>query len=192
MQDNFIKIYEGIFSEDFCNKTIKYYEDMKDAGFGFTRQQVDKVSSLQKDDVSIFSNSEDVICLATTKDLFVEFNSVFWNVAYPDYSSSFSILENHDKHNIYSAKIQKTLIGGGYHVWHCESASRANCNRILAWTLYLNDVEEGGETEYLYQHLRIKPKKGTLVIWPAGFTHVHRGNTPISNEKYIVTGWVEF
>jgi len=60
------------------------------------------------------------------------------------------------------------------------------------WMVYLNDVEEGGETEFLYQHKRLKPEQGTLVIWPASFTHTHRGNPPLSNDKYIVTGWTEF
>jgi hypothetical protein len=57
--------------------------------------------------------------------------------------------------------------------------------------LYLNDVEEGGETEFLYLKKRIKPQQNRLLIWPAGFTHTHRGNPPLSNNKYIITGWVE-
>jgi hypothetical protein len=31
-----------------------------------------------------------------------------------------------------------------------------------------------------------------MVIAPAGFTHTHRGNTPVSNDKYILTSWVLF
>jgi len=58
--------------------------------------------------------------------------------------------------------------------------------------LYLNDVEEGGETEFLYVKRRVSAKKGRFVLWPAGFTHTHRGNPPLSGEKYIMTGWVEF
>jgi hypothetical protein len=65
-------------------------------------------------------------------------------------------------------------------------------NRIMAFMLYLNDVEVGGETEFLYQKTRIKPQKDRLVIWPAGYTHPHRGNPPLSNEKYIITGWIEY
>lgn len=63
---------------------------------------------------------------------------------------------------------------------------------MLSYILYLNDVEEGGETEFLYYGKRIKPTAGTLLLWPAGFTHVHRGNPPLSGEKYILTGWVEY
>jgi hypothetical protein len=58
--------------------------------------------------------------------------------------------------------------------------------------VYLNDVEEGGETEFLYQGLKIKPEKGTLVVWPSSYTHVHRGNPPYSNDKYIITGWGQY
>jgi len=57
--------------------------------------------------------------------------------------------------------------------------------------LYLNDVEEGGETEFLYQKMRVKPTKGTILIWPADWTHTHRGNPPLSGDKYIYTGWME-
>ena len=61
--------------------------------------------------------------------------------------------------------------------------------RWVAWMVYLNDVEEGGETEFLYQSLRIKPKKGMAVIWPGTYTHLHRGNPPLKGDKYILTGW---
>ena len=57
--------------------------------------------------------------------------------------------------------------------------------------LYLNDVEEGGETEFLYYPKRIKPKQGTIILFPGSMTHTHRGNQTLSNEKYIITGWVE-
>ena len=56
--------------------------------------------------------------------------------------------------------------------------------------VYLNDVEEGGETEFLHQSVRVKPKKGRIVIWPAAFPYVHRGNQPLSGEKYLLTSWI--
>ena len=91
-------------------------------------------------------------------------------------------------------KIQKTEPGQGYHVWHFERVgqSKYSLNRLLTFIVYLNDIEEGGETEFLYQNLRIKPKLGTVAIWPVDFTHPHRGNPPLDKTKYIVTGWVEF
>jgi len=102
---------------------------------------------------------------------------------------SFDSSEYH--YEITDFKVQKTLPTEGYHIWHYENEMLDVRSRILTWTLYLNDVNEGGETEFLHQSLRIKPKQGTIVVWPAGFTHIHRGNPPLSGEKYIVTGWVE-
>ena len=77
-------------------------------------------------------------------------------------------------------------------MWHSETGTRRNSGRIAVFTLYLNDIEDGGETEFLYQGLRVKPEQGALVIWPTGYTHTHRGNPPLKDTKYIVTGWVEF
>ena len=87
--------------------------------------------------------------------------------------------------------LQQTEPMEGYHVFHCENTMWGNQQRSLAWMVYLNDVEEGGETEFLYQQLKIKPTKGRVVIWPGHFTHLHRGNPPMST-KYIATGWYSF
>ena len=56
---------------------------------------------------------------------------------------------------------------------------------------YLNDVEEGGETIFPYQKLKVKPKKGKTILWPAYWTHAHLGNVAKTEEKYITTGWFE-
>ena len=65
------------------------------------------------------------------------------------------------------------------------------CRRVLAWMTYLKVPEEGGETEFLYQSKRIEPIVGRTLIWPAYFTHLHRGNPPLKGEKYYITGWFE-
>ena len=60
---------------------------------------------------------------------------------------------------------------------------------MMAFMTYLQIPEEGGETEFLHQSLRIKPEIGTTLIWPAHFTHAHRGNPPLKGNKIYVTGW---
>ncbi len=84
--------------------------------------------------------------------------------------------------------IQKYEIGGHVKRWHTERDSISSAHRILAWITYLNDVESEGETEFLYYDLKIKPEKGKTVIWPAEWTHAHRGN-PTPSIKYCITGW---
>ena len=55
--------------------------------------------------------------------------------------------------------------------------------------LYLNDGFEGGETEFLYQNLREEAVTGDVIIFHAGYTHVHRGNPPLGATIYTVTSW---
>lgn len=86
-------------------------------------------------------------------------------------------------------KFQHTPAGGGYHQWHYEAMGLDHSARVLVWAIYLNEDFEGGETEFLDQKRRIKPTTGTVVFWPAGFTHTHKGNTVLSGDKYILTGW---
>ena len=87
---------------------------------------------------------------------------------------------------------------GVYHHYHSEIYPSPNdhenesLHRILLFMYYLNDVNQGGETEFYYQQKFIKPKAGRLVIAPAGFTHTHKGHVPISNDKYILTSWILF
>ena len=114
----------------------------------------------------------------------------FLNKAFEEYSSVFS---GADVPQYYTTlKMQKTPPGGGYHVWHCENTGVDACERCLVWILYLNDVYDGGETEFLYQSKRVQPTAGTINVWPAGFTHQHRGNPPLSGDKYILTGWTYY
>ena len=85
---------------------------------------------------------------------------------------------------------------GGYPYWHCELYPKAGSvdplHRVLLWTIYLNDGFDEGETEFLYQQRRIKPKTGQLLLAPTAFTHTHRGNRPRGGDKYIATSWVLF
>ena len=64
--------------------------------------------------------------------------------------------------------------------------------RHLVWMTYLNDIEEGGETEFYYQKLKVKPRKGLTLIWPVDWTHTHRGIGATEEEKIILTGWFSF
>jgi len=61
--------------------------------------------------------------------------------------------------------------------------------RILTFIFYLNDVDEGGETEFFQMH-RVRPRKGGVVIFPASDFYLHKGCVPTSCDKYILTGWL--
>jgi len=106
-----------------------------------------------------------------------------------DYPAFSGYLEPENNLYIDSFKIQKTNPSEGYHGWHHEVGNKSVTDRVLVYTIYLNNIKEGGETEFLYQQKRISPNVGDICFFPPYFTHTHRGNPPIKNSKYIVTGW---
>lgn len=90
-------------------------------------------------------------------------------------------------------KFQRSEDGGGFHRWHSEQGSGSQSNsRFAVWMIYLNTVETGGKTEFKFQDLQVTPEAGTLLIWPAAYTHVHRANPDLVGRKYIATGWFNF
>jgi prolyl 4-hydroxylase len=92
-----------------------------------------------------------------------------------------------------TANLQEYAPGSnGYAIWHCESTGWQNNHRHLVFMTYLNDVHDGGETEFWTQQLKIKPEKGLTVIFPSAWTHHHRGRSSPSEYKRFVTGWFSF
>lgn len=78
--------------------------------------------------------------------------------------------------------------GAGLYKWHSDEADLHGPLRYRFSTIvYLNDVPSGGETEFMHQGVLVKPEAGKVLLFPSTWTHVHRGNMPISNDKYIIT-----
>lgn len=186
---DFIGVFNNFMPKEYCKNIINVVEKNIEFGYGRNRKQEENLNSIEKDDTSLFLSSEQ---MQVDKRIAFDFIQEFWKTAYSLYSEKYSVLKNSGGHSIYYLKLQKTLPGQGYHTWHYESSAREVCQRLLTFILYLNDVEEGGETEFLYLGKRIKPTTGTLILWPTSFTHTHRGNPPLNEIKYILTGWIEF
>lgn len=173
-----IAVYENVYSKKWCDDIIEHIENSP-----LKPRSKDEGTALFKKDQMCFFTSEDKFSLSFIDNFFKN----YWS----EYITQYPILNEYGLHTIKFIKGQKTKPSEGYHIWHAERGMSNTANRIAAYTLYLNDVEEGGETEFLYQSLRIPAKQGSLCIFPAGYTHVHRGNPPLTNNKYILTGWVE-
>lgn len=170
-----------------CDEVVQYFEFLDKNGFTATRKEPAHDKSDKQ--ISLHIANYDLNANVVYKDVFLK---KFWDSAYPQFAKKFSVLSNFPSHSIHALLVQKTEIGQGYHIWHNEDTGVQNTNRLLTFVCYLNDVDEGGETEFLYYPKRVKPKKGKLVLFPGSFTHTHRGNPPISNTKYIITGWVYY
>ena len=88
-------------------------------------------------------------------------------------------------------RIQMYPQGQGYFRWHADSTGRSVQSRVVAMIPYLNDVAEGGETEFFHQGLKVAPRAGHLLLFPAGWNYMHCGQVPVSGDKYIVQTFVK-
>ena len=186
IQDNFIGIFDNFFKDDFFNKVINYFEFCEKLKMHHGRYDEER----RKDKAIVINPlwQDPKESTIDSKELLLEFSEIFYKEIYPLYLQKFPQLKT-SSNTIYDLKIQKTLPAEGYHIFHYENDNKEVAYRQTTFILYLNDIKEGGETEFLYQSCRISPKRNRLVLWPAGFTHVHRGNPPLKETKYIATGW---
>ena len=186
--NNFIGVYDNYITKEECNKAIQLYENQNKFNNTINRIGFEKASILHKQDQQFFAAPSNLdVWWESLKPMMFNFD-IAWN----------HYIQNTGANDAYGVpfhftdmKIQKTLPTEGYHVWHLEHNKGFESEpRAFVFSIYLNDVEEGGETEFLHQSVRVKPKTGRIVIWPAGFPYVHRGNPPLKGKKYIITSWM--
>lgn len=190
--ENGIAIYDNVVDVSTCEYIIDYFESLKDLNFVFDQNSYAKgPAHVNRKDQSIFLITPEVMSIEKTQPVLRMFVESFWQ-CYENYTNEYSVLQTAGSHGFYQVRIQKTEPGGGFHNWHFENYDAVTCPRVVTWMLYLNDIEEGGETEFLYLNKRIKPAAGRLVIWPASYTHTHRGNPPLTGSKYIITSWLSY
>ena len=187
--ENFIGVYDGYITKKHCQEAIDLYERQVKFKKTITRLTSENVSANKKKDTQLFLGPHNItVWHNTLNNVMNNFDLTFRNYLRETAAEdAFGIEGFH-----YTAlKLQKTLPTEGYHLWHVEHGKGFdNECRAFVYSIYLNDVEEGGETEFLHFSRRVKPKKGRIVIWPASFPYLHRGNPPLSGEKYILTSWM--
>ena len=211
MQDiGHIGVFDNIVKWDFCDSVIDSFE------FWYSRKSIKgeahtKVTEFEGQDLSLdkfmdgegqfkhgnqrnaFGRSDKQLYLEVADaTLAMEVNQAI-GTAFEIYANKYNgIVDCADPVSSWTCKVQRTDPGGGYHVWHSENGSFLYRDRVLTWMLYLNDIpaENGGATDFFHQQVSFQPKKGTIVLWPAAYTHMHRGAFLTGDKsKYIATGW---
>jgi len=169
---------------DICNEMIRRFEASPDEQYeGRVGQTVEKERSIKRTtDLAV-----------TGKDNWKDINTELFR------SLGAAILEFRETYPFFQGPfrdmgyaIQRYLPGDYYH-WHIDGGSHEFSYRQLVALWYLNDVEgPGGETEFSYQDISVKPQAGKLMLFPPFWTHEHRAATVQKGVKYIATTWVVF
>ena len=192
-----IGIYPNAFKESECKALMYKLEEAVKNGESYQGMAGDHgVSEIKKStDYNILEYDKHRLMSEIVMNKFNRYLS-------DEYLDNFPHIEHFNHHRIVNGKssypllqIQKYDKGSGhYNAWHVEQENVNTSNRIFVFILYLNDVEEGGETGFLFKDgddfFKVKPKTGTLIIHPASWPFIHKGYKPLSSDKYILTTWL--
>tara|TARA_B100001250_G_C19342955_1_gene589896 strand:+ start:68 stop:634 length:567 start_codon:yes stop_codon:yes gene_type:complete len=184
---DFIYCKKNVLSEEVCDYIISIFNENPHTWEEGRMEE--GVNHEKKKCTEIYLNSEqknpfNLLFLDELRDVIVQ------------YIKEYPFVDQIDKwefSNVY--KIQKYLPNEGYFEIHCENSHHTTSpidNRVLVWMIYLNDVTDGGYTEFPQQNRLIQPGVGDILIWPPYWTHPHKGITSKTQTKYIMTGWFNY
>ena len=171
-----------------CDDIINYFE------LNLSRQSKGKtgnrVNSNIKDSMDITINPNEII-LPGNEVFKIYFEKLF--EFYKDYVNEWPFLkELAQRLEIGSFNLQRYNPGQHFKKVHAERLTIDTSYRVFAFMTYLNDIQQGGSTYFNHYDIEIQPEKGLTLIWPAEWTHAHRGNVLKKGSKYIITGWINF
>jgi len=181
--NSFIFEQPDALSAELCREMIERFEQHTEEQYaGRIGQTVDENSGVKKTTDLVVSGKEhwkdiDQALFQSLKTALLEFRDTF-----PYFRGPFKDM---------GYGLQRYQPGEYYH-WHIDGGSHDFAMRQLVALWYLNDVDAGGETEFLYQNLKVKPETGKLVLFPPFWTHEHRACVLEQGVKYIATTWVVF
>jgi hypothetical protein len=195
---NFIKEFENSIPDILCDKLIDMYEESTDKFPGQTLYGVNK-DVKNTNDVTIPKNEKwEKINAFLYKELMSKLKDYIQHIS-PEKEIVLFVNDKQHRFSYFNDRplftegflIQKYDKNLGQFVYHNDFAIHENKEsyRVLTFLWYLNEVEQGGETEFWGNYI-IKPKKGKLLLFPTSWTYPHSGKIPISSDKYIITGWL--
>ncbi|MCB5188153.1 2OG-Fe(II) oxygenase [Methylobacillus caricis] len=181
---DFIVVYQGL-DEGLCGSIVDLFDQDK----GKWRGKVDRSGGALYEAETKRSWDLEIVNEGNWQDIFQRVHPKI-EACISHYISRSPILEAFDLQAT-GYKIQMYPKNQGYFRWHADSIGGDTGDRVVAMVLYLNDVEKGGETEFFHQGIKISPKAGYLVLFPAGWNYMHCGHMPISGDKYIISTFIK-
>ena len=75
---------------------------------------------------------------------------------------------------------------------HVDVGDYESARRFLVFFVYLNNVVVGGETEFVSLDLKVSAECGKVLVFPATWEFIHRGNAPVGQDKYILGSYLHY
>ena len=183
MIENFVKIYDNVIDEESCKRLIEKFEELQDKHeIVNIEDKEDRISFNQM----VLTKSEE---WKTVNDEMMKLFQAY----IVQYKKECNISEQMwpEKYGYETIRMKRYLANNYDRFdYHVDVKDYATARRFLAFFIYLNDVEEGGETEFLFG--RVKPKMGRLVMFPPMWPWFHAGQKPVSGTKYFIQSYCHY
>lgn len=179
----YLEEYDNVLDKEFCNYIIEFFLKEKNTHEGQTASGVNKQ----------VKNTTDFHLKNNTNEEWINIDNKLYNalhICLENYRNKYKAFRIFEKIDDTGFQIQRYIKNEGFYIYHNDFLAEKEKYRILTFLFYLNDVEEGGETEFFYGNTLIKPKMGKCVLFPASWTFPHKAHIPISGDKFIITGWL--
>ena len=182
--EKWIKTYPKIFSKEECAELIKWFEILDESN---QLVQTKLEGHREFDEVNLNDFREQ--SLKMQLDVYKRFDDIFEKYK-QDVNVHKKALPEKSAWEEIRIKLYRTGIGN--FLDHVDVGDSISARRFLVFFVYLNDVDFGGETEFPDLNLTISPVCGTMLVFPSIWTFLHRGNIPISNDKYILGSYKHY
>jgi len=188
IQNHFVRIYQNAVSDELCDNFIKIFDSAGPHKIDINETYL-KCSKLE------IPNSH---MMNETEPLYQQFHEILKNLV-TNYKndigtdvggSTLNFCGLIEKPNIYCYRADgqaKQFFHDHADCWNFDAATRQ-----VSIIAYLNDVDVGGELVFPYYSIRIKPKRGSILMYPSFYTHTNHIEPPVSNNEYFVATWLHF
>ncbi len=182
--EKWIKTYPKIFSKEECTGLIEWFEVLDES-----KQLVQTKLKGHREFDEVNLNDFREQSLKVQLDVYKRFDDIL-----EKYKQDVKVHKKAlpEKSAWEEIRIKRYRSGVGNFLDHVDVGDYISARRFLVFFVYLNDVKEGGETEFPTLDLQVSPKCGTILVFPATWTFLHRGNVPISNDKYILGSYKHY
>ena len=182
--EKWIKTYPKIFSKEECTGLIEWFEILDES-----KQLVQTKLEGHREFDEVNLNDFREQSLKVQLDVYKRFDDILEKYKQDVRVHKKALPEKSAWEEI---RIKRYRSGVGNFLDHVDVGDYISARRFLVFFVYLNDVKEGGETEFPTLDLQVSPECGTILVFPATWTFLHRGNVPISNDKYILGSYKHY
>jgi len=174
---DYIQVYDDVITKETCDYLISLYDESE---------------AVHKKSICYNFHEINMMQSETFKQVGDRFASLMQGI-YQKYSSQFEFFPK--TRYFEEPRIKRYEPNKGIFNWHTDNTTVESSKRILVMFFYLNDVKEGGETMFRFEPLMdevsVKPKAGSVVCFPPTWQYPHKGCTPVSGPKYVISSYVQ-